>query len=60
MNVKILIILVMIVKLFVAVKDTKKSFNCFDQREHFRCRGGPLTPYRYVANYNDTKLIFPG
>lgn len=34
--------------------------NCFVDHESFKCRLGSKTPYRLVANYNDTPLEYPG
>lgn len=34
--------------------------NCFLDTENYRCRLGSNTPYRSLANYDDTPLEYPG
>lgn len=36
------------------------AHNCFENHDKFFCKFGTLTPYRYVANYNESLFIYPG
>lgn len=34
--------------------------DCFKNDDDYKCKLGSKTPYRFVANYNETRPNFPG
>lgn len=50
-------VFIIILNLIVIVST---NFSCFEQPWNNRCKFGTLTPYRYIANYNDDEIKFPG
>lgn len=34
--------------------------NCFNETDQFYCKLSTKTPYRFIANYNDSQLNYPG
>lgn len=37
-----------------------KDFHCLNNSNDFKCRFNDKTPYRFIANNNDTEINFPG
>lgn len=36
------------------------NFNCTQVTDNYKCRLTIMTPYRFIANYDDNELTFPG
>ncbi|XP_046418310.1 multiple inositol polyphosphate phosphatase 1-like isoform X1 [Neodiprion fabricii] len=43
---------------FISLATTCKCFSTDD--DHYKCHFSTRTPYRYIANYNDSKINYPG
>lgn len=39
---------------------TTSARNCLDDTNEFYCKLGSKTPYRFIANHNDSRLNYPG
>lgn len=36
------------------------DFKCSKVKDDFKCRLSTMTPYRFIANYDDDEIKFPG
>ncbi|KAJ8679356.1 hypothetical protein QAD02_015143 [Eretmocerus hayati] len=44
----------------VTLISVTRSENCFRNSDHEQCNFGVHTPYRFIANYNESKFVYPG